>query len=148
MAKAISPAVSGQALLQGAWLAIEQSGRLLKDAGSLYSLQSYSTAIAVAMFAREELGRHYILVDKWKEVAAGSSLTVEALHKAYDDHPAKQQRADLSTVYVGDRNSDIGKATLAQSQYPPGSPEFETAEIAIQAWFKRRRRQAPDERHQ
>ena len=48
-------------LLKGLWYSLEQCGRLLKSAGVLYEEKDYSTAVGVAMFAREELGKHRLL---------------------------------------------------------------------------------------
>jgi AbiV family abortive infection protein len=99
------------------------------------------------MFAREELGRHYVLLEKWK-AATGSLPTVREINKACNDHSEKQQRAQLSIVYVGDRDSEIGKASVAQSENPPGSLKFEAAEQVITAWLTREKENAPGERHQ
>jgi hypothetical protein len=45
-------------LLKGAWYPLEQCGRLLSDAVALYRQKSYSTAVALAMIGREELGKY------------------------------------------------------------------------------------------
>ena len=53
--------VPEQTLPQGSWYALEQTGRLLRSAVVLFESGDPSTAVAVAMFGREELGRSRIL---------------------------------------------------------------------------------------
>ena len=63
--------VSEQTLLQGSWYALEQAGRLLRSAVALFESGDPSTAVAVAMFGREELGRSRILRVLAQQVKAG-----------------------------------------------------------------------------
>jgi AbiV family abortive infection protein len=63
--------VSPQYLLEGAAYALEQCGLLLRDANLLYRSGSYASAVALAAFAREELGRWKILRDLRKKVLHG-----------------------------------------------------------------------------
>jgi hypothetical protein len=71
--------VSPQYLLEGAVYALEQCGLLLRDANLLYRNGSYSSAVAVALFATEELGRWSILLDP----EYGKPLKEPLLHVAY-----------------------------------------------------------------
>jgi len=148
MANPSSPRVTRSALLEGAWFALEQCGRLLKDAGTLYSVGSYSSAVALAMFAREELGRHGILIEMWKRAAAGSPPTAEEIQKACDDHITKQREGQLSVTYRGRMDSQMGKASQQQMEHPPGSPEFTKAQEMWEAFKDRRLKETPSERHQ
>ena len=100
------------------------------------------------MFATEELGRHHVLIDEWKKAAKGSLPTVTAIRNACQSHLEKQRQAQLGVVYVGDKNPELGKASRAQSEYPPESPEHEAAEQVIAAWLAHERKNAPGERHQ
>jgi AbiV family abortive infection protein len=59
----MSTSVTPQYLLEGAAYALEQCGLLLRDANSLYRNGSYSSAVALALFAREELGRYQTLLE-------------------------------------------------------------------------------------
>jgi AbiV family abortive infection protein len=52
--------VTPQYLLEGAVYAPEQCGLLLRDANILYRSGSYSSAVVLTTFAREELGRSAI----------------------------------------------------------------------------------------
>ena len=53
--------VTPEYLLEGAAYALEQCGLLLRDANLLYRSGSYASAVALALFAQEELGRWKIL---------------------------------------------------------------------------------------
>jgi AbiV family abortive infection protein len=74
MAKATTSVTSAY-LLQGAVLALEQCGHLLHDANWVYRSDSYATAVVLAAFAREELGRAGILFDLRAKVVAGGTVT-------------------------------------------------------------------------
>ena len=147
MASQQSPTVAPSTLLEGAWLALEQCGKLLKDAGTLYSVGSYSSAVALAMFAHEELGRHGILIDMWKAAAAGSPPSVEQVRQAYDDHQAKQRKGQLSFTYRGRMESQMGKASQQQIENAPQTTAFEMARQLWGALTKRRLKEIPDEQH-
>jgi AbiV family abortive infection protein len=53
--------VAASVLLEGSWYSLEQCGRRLASAGALYREKDYATAVGIAMFAHEELGKHRIL---------------------------------------------------------------------------------------
>ena len=81
------PTVTKDILLKGAWYAIEQCGLLLQHAVILHNAKAYSTAVAVALFAREELGRYKILLDFWERAdRKGKNPTVDEIKKACDTH--------------------------------------------------------------
>jgi hypothetical protein len=63
--------VSEKSLVEGVWFAMEQAGRLLHTAVQVFNSGDSSTSIALAMFAREELGRSRILLDLAYEVHCG-----------------------------------------------------------------------------
>jgi len=65
--------VTPQYLLEGAAYALEQCGLLLRDANLLYRSGSYGSAVALAAFAREELGRWRILLELRKKLLARGS---------------------------------------------------------------------------
>ena len=141
-------AVTEQVLLEGSWLALEQAGALLQDAVRLHSAGSYATAVALAMFAREELGRSRILRACSAEVHAGKNLSAEDIQARCDDHVKKQAASALSVVVaVADRNdtSGLARALRAYVQAAPGSPEWTAAKkIVDQATAAKSDRQASD----
>ena len=97
----VPTSVTPEYLLKGAAYALEQCGLLLRDANSLYSCGSYASAVAVALFAREELGRYRILLDLRTQVLGGGHLTIENIQKRCRDHVTKQEAGMLSIRYEG-----------------------------------------------
>jgi AbiV family abortive infection protein len=101
--------VTPEYLLKGAAYALEQCGLLLRDANLLYRNGSYASAVALAAFAREELGRWRILLDLRKQVLDGSSLTIKDIQDRCDDHVRKQAKGMLSSVMRAETASGLGK---------------------------------------
>ena len=89
----MAPSVSPKYLLEGAAYALEQCGLLLRDANLLYQNGSYASAVALAAFAREELGRWIILRKLRTEVLGGRRLTIKDIQDACGDHESKQRAA-------------------------------------------------------
>ena len=81
--------VDEQTLLEGSWWALEQAGKLLGSATRLFESGDCSTAVAVAMFGREELGRSRLLRDCSGEVRDGKLLQPNEIKKRCDDHVKK-----------------------------------------------------------
>jgi AbiV family abortive infection protein len=73
--------VTAQFLLEGAAYAIEQCGRLLRTADLSFEHGDNATAYALALFAREELGRWTMLLDLRREVLAGKQFTAEQVNE-------------------------------------------------------------------
>src|SRR6266567_6412614 len=95
--------VAAPVLLRGAWYSLEQCGRLLSDAIVLYREKSYSSAVALAMIGREELGKYRMLLDEWrKSEATGKYPTVYATQTACADHVDKQRRSLLCLTFATD----------------------------------------------
>jgi AbiV family abortive infection protein len=140
--------VTGPLLLKGAWYSLEQCGRLLSDATILYKSESYSSAIALAMIAREELGKYRLLLDEWKESQyTGQCPTVDAIQTACANHVDKQKRALLSLTFMPDNNSALGTAIRTQLKHKPQDKEYRDADAVIQNALKSMGKRAPDDRH-
>jgi AbiV family abortive infection protein len=52
-------------LMRGGWLALEQGGRLIRDAEILFKAGSHSSAVALALLSREEVAKAKMLFDLW-----------------------------------------------------------------------------------
>jgi hypothetical protein len=89
-------------LLLGALYALEQCGLLLTDAVALLEQRRYPTAASIALLAHEELGRHKILLDCWRQSAGGRPLTQGEVNKACDDHVEAKAGWHLRRQSVGD----------------------------------------------
>ncbi len=99
--------LTAEDLLHGAFYAAEQGGLLLRDAIHMWWQGRYSTAVALAVFAREEIGRHRILLeqrDKTKD--AGPHLTAKDVCELCRDHREKIGRAITGVFYEYDPHND------------------------------------------
>jgi AbiV family abortive infection protein len=143
-----TPSVSANYLVCGVIYALEQCGRLLRDAKALYNIGSYGTAVAVAAFAREELGRSAIVLDLWREAIAGQTVTVQEIKDRCDNHVEKQRRAVRSVTMMTDRDTGLGKFLNERFQADLHSEERKAADEQLKGIDETLRRRAPNERHE
>jgi AbiV family abortive infection protein len=117
----------------------------MHDAMSLYDSGSYSTAVGLAMLAREELGKGRILLDLW---GSGHQVTLEQVTAKLEDHLAKQQSAQLSVSISAPGDSRLGQIMRRLTAAPAGTAEFDRAadEKELQAAKKLARRRTPGDR--
>src|SRR5215472_11291228 len=99
--------VTADFLLKGYALALEQCGLQLRDAVLLYKNKSYASAVVLAAFAREELGRSQILLGLWRRRLGGSPMTIGDIENACDNHVEKQKAGMLSITMWADRNTGL-----------------------------------------
>jgi AbiV family abortive infection protein len=142
----MSAPITPQYLLEGAVYALEQCGLLLRDANLLYRSGSYATAVALAEFAQEELGRWKILLDLRKRVVAGQSVTVEEIQSRCEGHVTKQQAGMRSITMMADRDSVLGK-TVSEMNSEPGSQGWKKARAQLEKLDKQKKKRLPDDRH-
>lgn len=138
-------------LLKGTWYSLEQCGRLLKAAAILYKEKDYSTAVGVAMLAREELGKHRILRDEWrKSVDTGKAPGVEYIQRACEDHIEKQKRGRGSVTLNAASGSVLGEAikTVIEMSGTPTDSKFKAADSIIKTAVGAIEKHAPAERHE
>jgi AbiV family abortive infection protein len=136
---------SPDSLLRGGWYALEQAGRLMKDAEVLFEAGSHSTAAGLALLSREELAKSRRLFALWMRTARGQQVTREQMIEDIDmDHVAKQRHGassftlsiDAATRAILDRGRDAAPA------------EFDDARRRLDARFDRLMKKAPNTRHQ
>jgi AbiV family abortive infection protein len=139
------PEVAGSTLLSGGIFALEQCGRLLEDAVILFEHSRHATAAGVALLAREEMGRHRILLDLWRR---GQPVTVAEIKAACEDHERKQASGAGSLTYRTDRDSELGKLLQARHEHSPGTPEYQRTDAALAALDKQKERRQPHDRHE
>jgi AbiV family abortive infection protein len=123
--------VTPEYLLKGYTLALEQCGLLLRDAVRLYECGSYATAIVLAAFGREELGRSQILLDLWRRQRAGRAVTVEQIDAACGEHVDKQRAGMLSMTMRADRDTGLGKILTDRTTNAPQTKEWKDADAAL-----------------
>ena len=143
----MSGLVIAQSLLHGAVYSLEHCGLLLGDAKLLYENCSYATALVVAAFAREELGRGRILLKLRKRVLAGESFTVEDVKTAYDDHVRKQEAGMTGLTMRADNASGLGKLLQTRMKAPLGSKERQEADRQVGKIDQLKLKRTPDDRH-
>lgn len=132
--------VTAQFLLEGAVYALQHSGTLMRDAVTLYDQSSYPSAVVLAMFGREELGKFIILRGYFEEVTAGETVSLNRIKQKCSDHIKKQNRAILSIVLRG-------SSGLVRGSSPPGSRAFEKAEAKVKKMAARKMSEIPHQRH-
>jgi AbiV family abortive infection protein len=139
--------VSEIVLLQGSWYALEQAGRLLRASVVVFNANDPATALALAMFGREELGRSRILQDIAAEVAAGRSLSPKEVANRCDDHVRKQRAGLLSTTLRVNPPSALAEALRTTVSSSPRSDQWTTSRKIIKAASAAKMKRDPDVRH-
>src|SRR5260370_31203315 len=141
-------AVTGQSLLEGSAYAQEQCGLLLNDAAILFKANSYASALLLAAFAREELGRSRILFDlHLAMVEKGETVTEKDVQRKCADHVTRQARAQLSIVQRADANTTVGKLMKTVLFAKPTTQAYKEADAKLEAVGRRIAKRAPQERH-
>lgn len=123
--------VTTNTLVQGVWFAMEQAGRLLRSAVCLYDARDFGSAVALAMFAHEELGRSRILLDLAVDGNRGSAIDAKQLRKACNEHIEKQRRGAFSVSSRINQGDPLATALSARTKAALGSPEYKVAQAAI-----------------
>jgi AbiV family abortive infection protein len=136
--------VSAAFLLKGAVYALEQCGLLLRDASILYRSRSYASAVTLAAFAREELGRSIILFELRKEATQGKEITVEDINKRCNQHMAKQE-AGIGGIVIKD-DPRVREFIEATTKDPQGT-DWRKAYEEMESIVDRHKAQAPGKRH-
>ena len=140
--------VTKDILFKGAWYAMEQCGLLLQHAVILHDAKAYSTAVTVALFAREELGRYKILLDFWERAnGKRKNPTVDEIKNACDAHEEKQRRAQLSLMYRAEGPGKLSDLLRARIVNRPGSPAYIKAEEEIKKLDETKIKRTPKDRH-
>jgi AbiV family abortive infection protein len=140
--------VTAQYLLEGAAYSLEQCGLLLRDANILYRSGSYSSAIALTAFAREELGRYKILLDLRSRALAGETFTTKDLQKHCDDHVAKQRAGMLSITIMTNIETGLGRILQARMQHHPQTKEWQEADAELNRIQEMLKKRTPNDRHE
>ena len=140
--------ISEEQLFTGSWYALEQAGRLLRSAVYLFEQGDAGTAVALAMFAREELGRSRILRDLGGKVGSGQRVTVEYVRKRCNDHLAKQMAGQVSTTLRVAAGTRLSAALRARTNAVPSSKEWRQARETIARASRAKAKRDSPSRHQ
>jgi AbiV family abortive infection protein len=140
--------VTANFLLEGAYYALEQCGLLLRDAVQLYNGGSYATAVVLAAFAREELGREKILLALRARVLKGDTISVDGIKDQCADHVEKQRAGMLSIqMYSENDKGGLGRLLRTKMTTRPQSQEWKDADVALTKLDQTLQRRTPDDRH-
>jgi AbiV family abortive infection protein len=139
--------ITASHLLEGSVYALEQCGLLLRDALCLYRSGSYSTAVALAALAREELGKSILLCNLRDRVLAGGSVTDKDLNNALRDHEGKQKQAVQGFAFSEDDGSGLSAAVIELQKHTAATPEWHEASARIEALVDQRLSKYAKERH-
>jgi AbiV family abortive infection protein len=81
--------LSMRQVVQGAYYAMEQSGRLLVDAVQLYEARRWSSSLVLAVFSLEELGKADMLLARAVEAGENGQRTVAQVMAGVARHTTK-----------------------------------------------------------
>jgi AbiV family abortive infection protein len=109
----------------------------------LYRSGSYASAVALALFAQEELGRYRILLDLRKQVLGGERFTIKEIQNRCRDHITKQEAGMMSFVMRVDTDTLLGGLLGTYLNVKQGSKEWETAREQLE----QARQSIPVQRH-
>jgi len=135
-------------LLLGALYALEECGRKLASAAVLAERAHFVDAAGLALMAREEMGRHDILLDLWRQAAGGSIVSVTDVRQRCEDHVVKQRRALRGLSYYPEPGSQIYSLIQATMTHSPGSPEWRAAREKLKLLDERKTKDLPGQRHE
>jgi AbiV family abortive infection protein len=139
--------VSDTVLLEGSWYALEQAGRLLRAAVGVYDRGDPGTALALALFGREEVGRSRILRTLADEVVGGASFNTAEVTKRCEDHVKKKRAGALSTTLRVVPPSQLAAALQARASSDPRSLEWVAARDVIRSALEAKAKRDPQDRH-
>ncbi len=132
-------------LLQGAVYATEQAGLFLQDAMALYRKGRYSSALALAVFCREELGRAQILFELRREALVSGPVNRDHVIEECTDHIEKLRRGKGgTTLQWGPEHRDKFKGLFMN----PRSEEYKKAHALADELIQMKRKREPREAHE
>jgi AbiV family abortive infection protein len=133
-------------LLAGSHYALVQCGKLLTSAAILYNAGDHATAMVLAAFAHEELGRSRILRGQGKKVLDGKPVSITGIRAACENHVMKQKWGQLSVDYKFTSKSVATKVLPILTN--PESPECHEARRQLEVGIKKKKSRAPEVRHE
>jgi AbiV family abortive infection protein len=139
--------VSAVTLVRGAWYALEQAGRLLNSAAVLIDAGDPATALGVAMFGREEMGRYKILRKLASDVESGRVVSEDYVREACGDHEDKQQAAVHSTTIRTQVGTQLGRLLQDRASADVHSRDYRAATKALDRVTEAQVKRAPSDRH-
>lgn len=134
-------------LVKGVWHSLYQSGRLISHACILFEANAYSSAVALALFGHEEMGRCRILQDLCIRCPEGHALSPEQLREACADHVEKQRRGSGGLVYRTTSDTALGKLLNARLGLDPSSDAARATRTEVEKIDQIASKRQPADRH-
>ena len=141
MAHALGPA----ALLHGALASLENAARLSEDAKVLFVHRRFASAITLATFAREELGRYNLILEQFQRIDPHDSVAVDYLNALCEDHVRKLDWGQSITLVP------LSASRLAEFQSAAASGDIEAMKKVmddVHAAHKAKRKRDPHSVHE
>jgi AbiV family abortive infection protein len=132
-------------LLRGAAYAVEQSGHLLRDAVILYENGSYASAVVLAVYCREELGRSELLLDLAKASSSDGGITSTTVRSVCEQHLDKLAKGRTGTSL---RIAPAQTARLRPLFTNERTPERAAARAALDRAIKAKSKRKPADTHE
>jgi AbiV family abortive infection protein len=86
-------------IIQGAYFAVEQAGRLVNDAAILFVRQRWATTLALSVFCLEEIGKAEMLLDRAADADKTGPKTRDEIRNArFTRHTSKLREAREITI--------------------------------------------------
>jgi AbiV family abortive infection protein len=98
-------------------------------------------------FAREELGRSKILRDLWRQQRGGSTVILDDISNACNDHVKKQRAGMLSLTIMADSGTGLGKVLTDRIMNAPQSQKWNEATEKLKQIDEMKQKRTTDDRH-
>jgi AbiV family abortive infection protein len=135
--------VSTETLLHGSWYALEHAGRLFQASVAIFKSGDVGTALALAMFGREQMGQSSILLDLGKSGA--QLISAKEVQGLLLDHATKQKAGAFSDFFRADAGTQLD-ALMRKRMQGPRSPEYKAASDELDKITKKKRKHDPGAR--
>ncbi len=132
-------------LLEGAFHALSHAGALIRDAVLLLGAGRFSSALVLAVFALEEVGRHRIYLQESARLPSGGTVKLTDLEAKTHPHVEKIRRSDTETRVTLPK--DLAEQ-LAEVSRRPSQPETKEVLAKIRRHARRQHRHDPDALHE
>lgn len=130
-------------LLKGAYYSVEQAGHLLNDAVTLYEKGRYATAVVLAVFCQEELGRGRILLEERNRALSAGPVPIPFVRAKCDDHADKLRRGRVGAPV--NLPPHILKNVLTELSKGLKSDGYDRALMQLTDSAKRRKKREPND---
>jgi len=132
-------------ILEGALYALRHALELIEDAKLLHEHRRFSSAFVLVVFAREELGRHQILLEQFRATESSGSMEVKKLRGMLNKHVAKLKYGQqIITVPI---RPETLERLRHMTEEPPGIARLKEDFEKLHEHAERKRKRQPLDLH-